>query len=113
MTAPDDGWRRHLCEGFGCDQPRLHPSVESGARKQPTSSDLGAWHRLFRDKLVKLALGKAQVSCGLVGGQQVAHASICAYMQMFTKLTIPGQYARQQAENRIISCQLTFQRSSS
>src|SRR5262249_60890051 len=76
MTAANDWRRGSLCEGRRWDQPCHHPSVESSARKQPTSSDFGTRYRPFREELVKLALRKAQVSRGLVGGQQVGHAYI-------------------------------------
>src|SRR6516225_9521525 len=93
MTAANDCRRGSPCEGRSCDQPCHHPSVESSARKQPTSSDLGTWCRPFREKLVKLALRKAEVSRGLVGGQQVGHA---IHMNLDAHLTITARSAKDQ-----------------
>src|SRR5262245_58372198 len=55
MTAANDRRRGSVCEGRRCDQACHHPSVESSARKQPTSGDLGTWYRPFREELIKLA----------------------------------------------------------
>src|SRR5262249_2908369 len=94
MTAANDWRRRSLCEGRRCDQPCHHPSVESGARKQPTSRALGTLGRPLtrgaRKACAEKGGGKSRPRRWLAG-------RACINMNLDADLTITAQFAKDQA----------------
>jgi hypothetical protein len=79
VAAADDRRRRRARQSWG-EQTSRQPAIQRRFWKQPFARHFGARHDLVGHQLVELALGEAQISRRFVGGQEIGHANIPAYL---------------------------------
>jgi len=64
---------RDAGECCGRNQTSHNPAIECGARKQPSPCHHGAGHGPAGHQFIELALGEAEIACGLIGREKLRH----------------------------------------